>query len=304
MARTFDTAVAEVLKNVRMDAAVAEDLALGEGWMNDTIQDVHGRHDWYWAEDRCIVQTVIDKTAGTVSVGASGTAVTGSSTAFDATDVGKFIQFEGSDDWYKITAVASATACTIEGGYNGTSALSAGDYVIRKIFYSMPSTAEKILSVKQAQIPRKVVCIHHKDFDTYLAFSDDTGKASLFCVYGLDSSNNVQFSIQPHADIAYNLEMKFKKKATEDSLEAIPEKWRHVYMEGARFRALSHQALSNPQLDKSLIDRSERRYEQGVIKMIADASPESDYSPVLANRDVQNTLPGPHLPTGLSIPQD
>lgn len=301
MARDYDSVVSEVSSRLRLDSSAT---TLVEGWVNDVIQDVHGRHDWFWTLDRQIVQTVIDKTAGTVDVSAAGTAVTGASTAFAAADVGKFIQFSGSNDWYKITAVASATSLTIEAGYNGTSALSAGTYTIRKIFYALPD-AEKILGAKQAQTSRELVCINHRDFDTYLTFSDSTGKGTLFAVYGTDSDGVLQFNIHPHADAAYNIEVKYKKKATQSSVTLMPEKWRGVYIDGAMVRGLEYLSIGNDELMKSSSVRDKKAdYERGISRMLADAEPESDYRAVLANNDAPNTFLGNNLPTGLSIPLD
>lgn len=303
MARDFDSVVSEIATNLRLDITVPAQLAVVQGWLNDTIEDIHGRHDWYWTLGRQVVQTVIDKTAGTVAVSASGTAVTGASTAFAAADVGKFIQFSGSNDWYKILTAPTATSLTIEAGYNGTSALTAATYTIRKTFYSLPS-AEKILSAKHAQLKQDLVCLNHKDFDTFLTFGDTTGKASSFCVFGLDSSGVLQFNIYPHADEAYNIEVKYKAMATEDSLSLVPAKWRYVYLDGCYFRGLQYIAIGQPNFDRNLIRLKEVGYMTGISRMIADAEPESDYHPVLQNRDVQNNLRGPHLPAGLSIPLD
>src|SRR3990172_5678312 len=157
MALSFSDITTETLARLRLDS---NSTTLANGWVNQTIQDLHSRHDWFWTLDRAIVQTFVDKPAGTVSVSASGTSVNGSSTEFDSGDIGSFIQFQDSNDWYKITAVGSAESLTIEIGYNGTSGLSAGTYTIRKIFYTI-SNARKILSATQAQTYRKLTCLHY-----------------------------------------------------------------------------------------------------------------------------------------------
>lgn len=301
MARDFTAVVSEVLSTYRLDE---DKRTLAEGWLNDVKQVIHGKHDWYWTKDRQVVQTVVEKTAGTVSVAAAGTTVTGSSTAFASSDVGSFMRFADSDDWYKISSVSSTTSLELEIGYNGTSALSAGTYIIRKVFYSLPN-AEKILGAKQAQTRRDLTCMNDREFDVYRAFSDDTGPANLFCVYGMDSSNNLQFNILPHADSAYNLEIKFKKKAVADTLDEIPEKWREVYLDGTKVRALEYLSIGNNELRNSTMLRDKKGdYERGLAAMIADAEPESAYHPQIRNPDVQQCFPGNHLPTSMSIPQD
>jgi len=305
MARDFDSCVSEVASRLRLDTASLPNLlSLCQGWVNDVIQDVHGRHDWFWAMDRQVIQTVIDKTAGTVSVAAGGTAVTGVGTAFASSDVTvSFIQFSGSNDWYKIASVSSALAAVIESPYNGTSALSGGTYILRRVFYTVPN-AEKILGAKQATTYGDLVCVNYRYFDQRLTMDETTGKASRYCVYGVDSGDNLLFNIHPHADEAYNLEIRFKKRATEGSIAATPAKWRGVYIDGALARGFEYVALGQPEFDKNLIKMKAADYERGIARMLADAEPESDYQPALRNTDVPNYLPGPHLPDGLSIPLD
>lgn len=304
MPLSYADVATEAAGRLRLDQNDSSLSTLINGWVNQTIQDIHSRHDWFWALNRAIVQTVIDKTAGTVSVSAGATAVTGSGTAFDSLDEGKFIQFQNSNDWYRISSVSSATALVIEGGYNGTSALSAGTYSIRKLFYSMPSTAEKILTVTQAQTWKKLRPIHFRDYDTLNTFSDSTGKATAYFVYGLDSSGYLRFSIMPHADEAYNLEVRFKVKATESALTLVPEKWRNVYVDGTIMRGLEYIAIGQPEFMNSLVRNKRLEYEQGILRMLADEGTESDYHPRLMSSEAPVSLPTPRLPDGLSIPVD
>lgn len=304
MALSFDDVAAEAAGRLRLDRNDSSISSLVNGWINQTIQDIHSRHEWFWLLDRTVVQTVIDKTAGTVSVSASGTTVTGAGTSFASADAGKFIQFQNSNDWYKISSVASATSLTIEANYNGTSDLSAGTYTIRQLFYSMPSTAEKILTVTQAQTWKKLRPIHYRDYDALNAFSDVTGKGTAYFVYGLDSSGNIRFSIMPHADEAYNLEVRFKLKATESVLTLIPEKWRNVYVDGTLMRGLEYVAVGQPEFMTSLVKNKRLEYEQGILRMLADSEPTSDYHPRLMSSEAPVTLPTPRLPDGLSIPVD
>lgn len=283
MAETFASLVTEALGNLRLDSASQ---TLAEGWANRVIQEVHGRHDWFWARERQVVQTVADKTDGTVDVTAGATAVVGTSTAFAAADVGKFIQFEGSNDWYKITAVTDTENLTIEPAYTQTASLDDGTFIIRKIFYSIPN-ARKVLSAKQALTKTEFVCMHYKEYQTYLEFSDSTGPGTSFCLYGIDSSNNLQMKLHPHPSEVYNIELLVKTKATQDSLTSVPEDYRKVYLDGVLTAGLEFIALGNPAQDMSKSIASKKAdYERGIARMIAGAEPEEVYSPRLQNRDV------------------
>lgn len=285
---TFLTLQQEVRSRVRLDLTDTNLATLIKRWINQSQQEIWSKYDWPWALEREIVQTVADKTAGTVSVSAGGTTVTGSSTAFASADVGKFIQFQGSNDWYKITAVASATSLTIEASYNATSALSAGTYTIRKFFYSVSSSVEKVLSVRQVQSPHKLTLVHFRDFDAKVPHVTSTGKATSLVMWGYDSSDNWQFSVYPSPDAAYNLEVRFKKKSTDMSADSdvsdIPEKWHStVLLDGALYRALEY--ARSDMSDR----RAETKYQQfraGIDEMIADAEPgSSDHHPILQSQE-------------------
>ena len=153
---TLRNLIDEVASQLNLNGSQTKVKTIIKRWINLSQQEMFGVDDFPWTWDREVVQTVIDKTAGTVSINAGATGVTGVSTAFGSSDVGSFIQFSSTDDWYKITAVASATSLTIEKAYVGTTNLSAGTYTIRKFFYTLSANADRLLSGKQAVTPIKL----------------------------------------------------------------------------------------------------------------------------------------------------
>ena len=230
MAHTFLTLQEEVAGVLKMDLNKSAEAKRVKRWINDTEQDIHGRHDWYWTKDREVVQTVVDKTAGTVAVAAGGIVVTGTSTAFASDDAGKFIQLSGSADWYKIASVTNSTSLTLEAPYTQTSALSGGTYTIRKVFYPLSTNAEKILDLRQTISPRRLVPVPSKDFHTRRPDGTATGKGRIYIPWNLDSSDRIQFSVYPWPDEIFNLEFSVKKHLTEmvnnTDTPKIPPKWR------------------------------------------------------------------------------
>ena len=304
MPLTFSTIKTEVAAVLRLDVNKAAENTLVERWINDAIQDIHGRHDWNWTLDRAVVQTVVDKTAGTVAVSVGGTTVTGTSTVFAATDVGSFIQLKGSDDWYKILTVTPASSLTIESAYVGATALTVGTYTIRKNYYTL-SNAEKILTIREATTPARIWPVHYRSFDEAMPFSDDTGTPTIYCVYGADSSGGLRFMLNPWPDAVMNLEIRYKKLAVESDVTGWPEPFRCVIVDGALSKGYEYVALgSAKEFDHQAIVLKRQMYEAGISKMINDAEPMQDWQPRLRNRDVRNGPFGPHLPYTLTIPQD
>lgn len=300
----LQTIRSQVASNLKMDMNQASQKTLVDRWVNEAYQDVHSRYDWPWAVDREIVQTVIDKTAGTVDVASGATAVSGTSTAFVAGDVGSFIQFSSSDDWYKITAWTSATSITIEAPYVGTSALDDGTYTLRKVFYQCSSSVERILSIKQALSPRKVELAPLRMLEQGVPFSEDEGSALLYALHNINSSGIVQFVLFPNPDEVFNLEMRVKNKLTELSANTdspvIPVKWHWILVEGALEKGFRYigvgQASASPSPGIAASRDSRGKFEQGLERMIAECEPESDGLPQIRSGEVRFGSHGPYLP--------
>ena len=292
---SFLTLQQELASRARLDLDQADQLTLAKRWLNQSQQEIQSRWDWPWALDRAIVQTVADVTTGTVSVSSGGTTVTGSSTAFAASHIGRYIQFQGSNDWYKITDVAGTTELTIESGYTQTSALSAGTYIIRKVFYSLGSSVEKVMTMRQMVTPAKITIINYRDMDQKRPHAPETSNPLYAVMYGYDSSNNWQFTLEPTPSAVMNLEIRFKKKATDLSADAdvptIPEKWHStVLLDGALYRAYE---WSSDEKLTAKAPYAKKAFNDGIAEMITDCEPESDWSPRMESSESRNNSGDP-----------
>ncbi len=269
---SFITMQQEVAALLKMDLGDAAQLALIKRWINFAQDDVNSRSCWPWLESREIVQTVIEKTDGTVSISSGGTAVTGVSTAFASTDVGSFIQFSSTDDWYKILTVPDTLSLTIEKPYTDTSALSAGTYIIRKVYYSLSSSVEKVLNLRQSITPIKLATYHWRTFDMYKPDITSTGSPDTCVMFGMDSSKNWQFFLHPIPDAVMNLEFRTKIKSTDlsadDDSSIIPEKWvKSVVLSGAIWRGMEYGRVGKEDIRA---DKWYAIYEAGIARMMAD----------------------------------
>lgn len=297
---TFLTQQQEVSQRLRLDLTDTNQLALVKRWINRAQKEIWAEEDWNFALDRAVLQTVVDITAGTVSVSAAGTAVTGVSTNFDSTNVGSYIQFSSSNDWYKITAVGSSTTLTIEAAYVGTSALSAGTYIIRKMFYSLGSTVEHILSARQMITPGVVWLTDYREFDIFVPSVTSTGNPLIMVLFGQDSSNNLQVSLYPSPSEVENIEVRFKKKAIDLSSDGdtsiIPDKWNETVMvDGAL--AQGYDYISNG--SAGMISQATGMYQKfkiGIEKMKQQDRPDAGKHQVIQSRETISTPLGPRLP--------
>jgi len=237
MSLTFVNIQTDVSSHLGLDNTLVNNTNI-ERWINITQQDIAGRWLWNWLYARESVATSIDETAGTVSVNSGSATVTGVSTAFDTTDdVNKYIQFEGANDWYRISAVASTTSLTIETNYVESANLSGKTYVIRELFYSLSATADRILSIRNWSSSIKVIEIDYAKMDILRPHPDSTGASSSFVAFGYDSSDNITFSLWPFPDDLRILEVRTLKRladlTADGDTSSIPGKWHHVLSAGA-----------------------------------------------------------------------
>jgi len=211
----------EVGAQLRFDVSVAANLTLVKRWINRAQQYITAKHDWTWLQAREIVQTAVDKTqdspaSSSIAITSGLASVVGNGTNFATTDVGRYIQFpDENDDWYRITARASATGCTIESPFTGDT-LTAGDYTNRTFWYSLSSSVDKVLWVRQARSPRKLVAMDPITIDRWAPYySETSNQPRAYSMFGLDSSyyNVIQF--YPWPSEVMNMEVFYIKSAAD-----------------------------------------------------------------------------------------
>lgn len=248
----FSILQSECFSQLGMDSADSTNITLVKRWLNIAQQDIAMRYPWPFLETRESIATVVDKTAGTVSVNSGATTVTGVSTAFASTDAGSYIQFNGSNDWYRISAYSSPTSITIDKAYVESINLSAETYVIRKFLYSLSSSVDRILTIKNWDTAIRLVETDFGTLDWISGDNEATGVTSAYAAYGLDSSGNTQLMFYPFPSDLRVFEVRYLKRLTDMSADAdlsvIPAKWHHVLIEGALvygYRYLRKFDLSN-----------------------------------------------------------
>jgi hypothetical protein len=203
-------------------------------WLNYTQQDVCSRWPWPFMESRESIVTVPDYTTGTVSINAGSQTVTGSSTVFTSTMAnGQYwIQFIASNDWYLITAFNSATSLTVEQPYQGTTNLTASTYIIRKKYYSLSSSCDRVVDILNMATPLKLIQVDPRTIDDLRPNPQSTNAPYGYLMWGVDTSGNVQVVPYPYPSDARVFELKTIKKPT-DSAISIPNKYAHILAWGA-----------------------------------------------------------------------
>lgn len=301
---TFTVMQQELADRLGLDYTVSANATRLKRWLNIIQQDMASRWDFSWLRDRCIVQTVVEKTAGTVAIVDGSATVTGTSTAFASTDKRSFIQFEGETNWYEVTFVASQVL-TISPAYEGTSnALST--YTLRKVFYDLPSDLFQVFDVRQSNMPAKLECLGEWTLDLnqpdITTVSEPTGYyiSRLNPDTAATSAKVYQIGFFPIPDAIYNIEIRYEKIATDLSADAdialIPVPYHNVMVDGAEW--LGRKFVNSPKEGEC-----KQAYEYAIKQMVERDNENNDYFPVLQASDAQPTSRFQPFPSTFEQPQ-
>jgi len=237
----FLTQQQEVAAILGLDETQSDQATLIKRWLNIAQRDIGDAAHWPFLEaiDPVVVQTVVDYTTGTASVAAGGTTVTFSATITDSkTD--QYIQFDGEDAWYRITAHTAGTdTATISP--SAIEAETASEYQIRKFFYVLDTTVDRVRKMRISDWPYELVGKQSQWLNPWSSSANQTGNPRVFVIRGKDSSDQWQFCLWPFPDRVFNMYVEYLKKLTDLSADSdvsiIPEKWHTTTMlQGAIWR--------------------------------------------------------------------
>ena len=278
-----------------LDQTVASNETKLQRWLNLAQDNITARHDWHFLEERDIIQTVADKTAGTVSLTSASATVTGTSTSFASGDVGKFIQFENLEDWYEVTGYTSATSITITPAYGGTTDTS-NTYILRQIYYTFDNDVNRILSIKQYNTPIKLTQIAASTLDMAQPNIETTGAPRAYALFRLTPfidinttlskqySKRRQIQFFPSPNDTYNIEcryIKFLADMTDNfEISQIPQQWHEAMLCYAEM--LGAKYLNDPKETQL-----RKQYEDWIRTMKEEESAHGDFFPVLGSSDAK-----------------
>lgn len=275
----------EVAQHTQLDITNATILASVNRWINYTQQEICARWPWTFMLGRESIVTIPDYSTGTVSVSSGSTTITGSSTVFTTThgDGTYYLQFTSANDWYRVTARSSNTALTIEQPYQGTTSLSGSTYILRKIFYSLSSTADRIIDIRNWNTPCKLFQVDPRTLDDLRPNPESTNSSYGYVAYGVDASGNIVISPYPFPSDARLFEIRTTKRptdmaATTDS-PSIPNKYAHVIAFGALAVAFASMRKSELAMEWN------SKFEQKISDMQKLDRRTEDYQPILRSID-------------------
>ncbi len=281
----------ELADRLNIDQTVTANGTRLKRWLNLIQQDITSRYAFEWLFKRAYVQTIVDKTAGTVAITNGATAVTGTGTAFAAIDVRSFIQFEGDTNWYEVTARSSTTAITIGNNFQGAT-LTAGTYTLRTVYYNLPTDVASIYDARQSNTPMKLTNLGVWTLDSYQPDVSTVGMPTAYYRFRNDpeiaatAAKAIQVGFFPSPDDEYNIEFRYMKQladlSADTDISEIPVQYHTLMVDGAEW-------LGAKFLNDSAEDDLKKAYEFGIAQIIDKENAHGDWMPVLGSTDMQNT---------------
>lgn len=277
---TFSDLQNEVYAHTGLDSTDTTNQANVTRWLNYVQQDLCARWPWPFLEAREAIVTVPDYTTGTISVNPGSLFVSGQSTTWTSTMANGqyYIQFSGSNDWYLITTNQSTTSIGIEEAYQGTTALSGVTYIIRKKYYSLSSSCDRVVDIINQATPLKLIQVDARTIDDLRPNPQSTNTSYGYLMWGIDSAGNIQVVPFPFPSDARVFELKTIKRPT-DSAVSIPNKYAHVTAWGAisvGFAFLRHFQEAEAWNSK---------FEQRIKEMRSEYRMSEDYQPLMRSID-------------------
>lgn len=252
----FTSLVTRVAEETGLDAT-ADATKLGV-WVNEAYRLIAGMREWPWMLSAATVQTTPDITTLTASVNAASTSVTLSATYATSLANDYMIQFTStSDDWYLITAhTAGTSAVTIANGYTGSTNLSSGTCLIRRIYYSLATDVDRVIDMTQAITKEPLIFTDPREIDRILPDPTATGTPNTYSLVGFDSSNSWRAYFYPLPSAKINIQYRYYKRITDIATTEnplLPPKFHQaiVYVALAMF--------AHPYIDDTRMGNAERR---------------------------------------------
>lgn len=281
---TFTDLQNDVFAHSGLDSSDSTNQTNVKRWINYVQQDLCARWPWPFLEGRESIVTVSDYTTGTVSISSGSTTLTGNGTTFSSSvDTTYFIQLSSANDWYQVSSRGGNTSLTLATAYAQTTNATALTYTLRKFFYSLSSSADEVLDVRNWNTPVKLIQCDFRTIDLINPLAQSTNAPYAYMMFGTDSSGNQVFTPYPFPTDSRLFEFRTKKRPTDMSAStdspSIPNKYAHLLIFGAN--AIAFAFLKKfPEAEAW-----SAKFEARLADMKKEYRQSGDYQPILGSID-------------------
>ncbi len=230
--------------------------------LNDVLEEICQAYNFSWLYGDGSFVTVAPYTTGTVTAIEGSTTITGTG-VFTTAMVGR--KFYCEDATYKISARVSNTEITLATVYAGAGGAGL-TYKIYQDEYSLSSSVEDVLSMRQENWPQKLTKKGIEEMDAYYPQRTSFGYPSIYSIVGYDSTGYIKVAVYPIPNQARNIYYRYKKRVTEMSADndtpIIPLRYRWVLFKGAVSIAAEYLEMGG------MAEKFERGYRMGIAQLI------------------------------------
>lgn len=270
----FTALKTRVAQETGMDLTV-DDSIVG-AWVNAAYKQINGAFNWPWLFKVGTIQTVADITTGTVSVTAGSSTVTFTSAPAMSVANQYMIQFPAtSNDWYTVSShTAAATTATLSVPFVGSASITGASYILRKVYYSLPSDMDRLIDIRQAITYTKLGAADIRALDRYLPNPTATGSPLIYSMTGMDTSKYWQITLYPTPNTIENLQLRYLQVpadlSTSTDTPMIPEKFHPLIVYGALYM------FGHDFIDDTRVKSAKSRYDDAMEEMLLNYSPVPD----------------------------
>jgi hypothetical protein len=282
---TFTDLQNDVYAHTGLDSTDTTNQTNVKRWLNYVQQDLCSRWPWTFLLGRESIVTIPDYSTGTVALTNANTGIVGTGTAWTTTqgDGTYFIQFSTANDWYRVASRSSTTSFTLDTAYALTSTTTNVTYTLRKVYYSLSSSADEVLDVRNWNTPVKMIQCDFRTIDLINPLAQSTNAPYGYMMYGTDSSGNQVFTPYPFPTDSRLFEFRTRKRPTDMSSgsdsPSIPNKYAHLLIFGANAIAFAYLRKFEE------AEAWNAKFEARVMDMKKDYRQSGDYQPVLQSID-------------------
>lgn len=214
---TFSDLYTDLQNRVRVATGVTATETQAKRYINIALQDIHIGTDYTfpWTERRAFLTTKAPYTTGTVSIAAGSTSLTGASTLWNTANtynqnnmrVGSKLTIAGGTDIYRVTAVASDTAATLEARYVASSDASAAEYRAFEDEYALASDFLRPIDFALFSSDWSIPLLDRKEFRRLHVRGNISGKPTSASILDLSFSGSTtpvrKVVLYPYPDQVY-----------------------------------------------------------------------------------------------------
>lgn len=283
---------------------LSTDADMIKAWINGAYQQLSGFYNWPWLFTNFTLQTIPDYTSYLATVSAGGISVTLDSTVPVSLAENYWIKFNSvGSDWYPIsTHTINTASLTLANAFLGASNLVSGTCTIRKMFYDLPSTVDRLTDLRQATTKLKIELVDIRTFDKIIPDPANTGTPTYAYFNGMSSIGNWRIGFYPTPSAAINIQGRGYLRVTELSLNTdspiLPVKWHNVLV----FLALA--LYGHDYIDDTRVQTAAERAREIMKEMVRENNPMPGQMWVIQPWDTRTPrgLMGVRLPSNFPWP--